>query len=116
SLPTPAVTKVRRSQTPERCSPVTEPAENNVDEQSGDFFDQLVQGQPREQQGAFTIGFRGYDRGEVDAAIAGFRMQLERADAEVAEARSGLSRDVESVRTEAEAIRAESDARIAEIE
>lgn len=94
---------------------MTESAENNVDEQSGDFFDQLAQGQTREQ-GSFTIGFRGYDRGEVDAAIAGLRMQVQRADSELAEARSGVSRDVESVRSEAETVRAESAARIAEIE
>lgn len=90
-------------------------AENNVDEQGSDFFDQLAQGQPREQS-SFTVGFRGYDRGEVDAAISGLRMQVQRADAELAEARSDVSRDVESVRSEVEASRAESDARIAALE
>ncbi len=89
--------------------------ENRTDEQESDFFDQLATGQSRDQ-GNFTIGFRGYDKGEVDAAIAGLRMQVQRADAELAEARAGVNRDVESVRSEVEAVRAESDARIAEIE
>lgn len=89
--------------------------ENNVEEHGADFFDQLAQGQPREQ-GTFTVGFRGYDRGEVDAALAGLRMQVQRADAELAEARAGVSRDVDSVRTEVETELAEKDARIAELE
>ncbi|MGL3150082.1 cell division initiation protein [Microbacterium sp. A82] len=90
-------------------------ADNSNDEQGADFFDQLTQGQAREQ-GTFTIGFRGYDRGEVDAAIAGLRMQVQRADAELAQARSGVSRDVASVRSEVEAARIESETRIAELE
>ncbi|WP_323741002.1 cell division initiation protein [Microbacterium abyssi] len=89
--------------------------ENRTDEQGADFFDQLAQGQPREQ-GSFTIGFRGYDRGEVDAAIAGLRMQVQRADAELAEARAGVNRDVEAVRSEVEAVRSEGEERIAESE
>lgn len=88
--------------------------------QGSDFFDQLAQGQPRDQD-TFTIGFRGYDRGEVDAAIAGLRMQVQRADAEVEQARSGVNRDVEAVRAEVaaaqaetEAVRAEAEERLAE--
>lgn len=94
--------------------PVNESVENST-EQGADFFDQLAQGQAREQ-GSFTVGFRGYDRGEVDAAIAGLRMQVQRADAELSEARAGVSRDVESVRAEVETVRSESEARIAESE
>ncbi len=101
--------------TSRKAFPVSNSAENNVDEHGADFFDQLAQGQPREQ-GNFTIGFRGYDRGEVDAALAGLRMQVQRADAELAEARAGVSRDVESARSEVESALAERDARIAELE
>ena len=93
---------------------VNESVENST-EQGADFFDQLAQGQARDQ-GSFTVGFRGYDRGEVDAAIAGLRMQVQRADDELAEARAGVNKDVESVRAEVEAARAESETRIAESE
>lgn len=94
---------------------MSNPAENNVDEHGADFFDQLAQGQTREQ-GTFTIGFRGYDRGEVDAALAGLRMQVQRADAELADARAAGSRDVESTRSDLESELAEREARIAELE
>lgn len=93
---------------------MTESVENTA-EQGTDFFDQLAQGPAREQE-SFTIGFRGYDRGEVDAAIAGLRMQIKRAETELTEARSGVSRDVESVRAELETARSESESRAAESE
>jgi cell division septum initiation protein DivIVA len=100
---------------------MTDTGENRTT-QDGDFFDQLAQGQPREHD-SFTVGFRGYDRGEVDAAVAGLRMQVQRIESELTDARSGVSRDVESVREELEAARAENeqlvaerDARVAEVE
>ncbi len=56
-------------------------------ERSPDFFDQLIETAPREQQGAFTVGFRGYDKAEVDAALSTLRNQLKQAAAEVARPR-----------------------------
>ncbi|MGS0561518.1 cell division initiation protein [Microbacterium aurugineum] len=70
------------------------------DERSPDFFDQLIETTPRDQQGAFTVGFRGYDKGEVDAALATLRNQLKQAAAEVAEAQAREEEAVETVREE----------------
>ncbi len=69
-------------------------------ERSPDFFDQLIETAPREQQGAFTVGFRGYDKAEVDAALSTLRNQLKQAAAEVAEAQAREEEAVEAVREE----------------
>ncbi|MGW9158880.1 DivIVA domain-containing protein, partial [Microbacterium sp. NPDC055665] len=69
-------------------------------ERSPDFFDQLIETSPRDQQGAFTVGFRGYDKGEVDAALATLRNQLKQAAADVAEAQAREEEAVEAVREE----------------
>ncbi|WP_152176177.1 DivIVA domain-containing protein, partial [Mycobacterium tuberculosis] len=62
------------------------------DDRSPDFFDQLIETNPRDTSSAstsaFTIGFRGYDKGEVDAALASMRTQLQQAADEVAEAKA----------------------------
>lgn len=42
----------------------------------GDFFDNLLDASSDEQ--TFTVGFRGYDRTEVDAAIAALKEELRR--------------------------------------
>lgn len=69
-------------------------------ERSPDFFDQLIETSPRDQQGAFTIGFRGYDKGEVDSALSTLRNQLKQAAADVAEAQAREEEAVEVVREE----------------
>ena len=74
-------------------------------ERSPDFFDQLIETAPRDQQGAFTIGFRGYDKGEVDAALTTLRNQLKQAAADVAEAQAREEDAVEAVRNEERAAR-----------
>ncbi|MGF6822593.1 DivIVA domain-containing protein [Microbacterium sp. ZKA21] len=96
---------------------MTENADNR-DGREPDFFDQLVQGggsAPREQA-SFTQAFRGYDKGEVDAAVATLRAQLQRAETDVALARNGASGEADAVRAEAEAAQAEAAERIAELE
>ncbi|MFS6531477.1 cell division initiation protein [Microbacterium aurugineum] len=70
------------------------------DERSPDFFDQLIETTPRDQQGAFTVGFRGYDKAEVDSALATLRNQLKQAAADVAEAQAREEEAVETVREE----------------
>ncbi|MFK0242652.1 cell division initiation protein [Microbacterium sp. NPDC090281] len=69
-------------------------------ERSPDFFDQLIETPQRDQQGAFTIGFRGYDKGEVDSALSTLRNQLKQAAADVAEAQAREEEAVEAVREE----------------
>ncbi|MBS1696932.1 MAG: cell division initiation protein, partial [Actinobacteria bacterium] len=77
-----------------------------TDEQApqGDFFDQLLE-HPSSQQ-AFTIGFRGYDKAEVDAHLTALKEELRRAtDANAktdAHLRSERDRSAESHRRELE--------------
>ena len=74
------------------------------DERSPDFFDQLIETAPRDTSStstsAFTIGFRGYDKGEVDAALASMRAQLQQAADEVAEAKAREAESVEALKAE----------------
>lgn len=74
------------------------------DERSPDFFDQLIETAPRDTSStstsAFTIGFRGYDKGEVDAALASMRAQLQQAADEVAEAKAREAASVEALKAE----------------
>ncbi|MEE6388818.1 cell division initiation protein [Microbacterium paraoxydans] len=75
------------------------------DDRSPDFFDQLIETTPREttsssSTSAFTIGFRGYDKGEVDAALASMRTQLQQAADEVAEAKAREAESVEAIKAE----------------
>ncbi|GAB3597621.1 DivIVA domain-containing protein [Microbacterium tumbae] len=82
-----------------------------------DFFDQLVQGGgAAREQTSFTQAFRGYDKGEVDAAIATLRAQLQRAETDVQLARNGASGEADAVRAEADAARAGDQERIAALE
>jgi DivIVA domain-containing protein len=57
--------------------------------QNGDFFDQLLTSNPGKEHASFTQGFRGYDKAEVDAAIATLRDQVARltSDRQAADAR-----------------------------
>lgn len=70
------------------------------DERSPDFFDQLIETNPREPQAAFTVGFRGYDKGEVDAALATLRNQVQQLTADLADSRSRQSEDLDAIRSE----------------
>ena len=75
------------------------------DERSPDFFDQLIETTPREPQAAFTVGFRGYDKGEVDTALSTLRTQLEQLKNDLAETTAHESDAVEAVRAEERAAR-----------
>lgn len=70
------------------------------DERSPDFFDQLIETNPREPQAAFTVGFRGYDKGEVDAALATLRNQVQQLTADLADSQSRQSEDLDAIRSE----------------
>lgn len=68
--------------TAERRQPVSETHESE-NPQNGDFFDQLLTTGPNKDHTAFTQAFRGYDKAEVDAAIATLRDQLNRKSADL---------------------------------
>ena len=59
-------------------------SDSNVPGESpqGDFFDQLLVNAPREHT-SFTQAFRGYDKAEVDAAVATLRDQLSRVSTDL---------------------------------
>lgn len=73
-------------------------------QRSPDFFDQLIETNPQEQS-SFTIGFRGYDKAEVDAALATLRAQLQKTTADLSNADERHSSLIESVREEERASR-----------
>jgi cell division septum initiation protein DivIVA len=84
--------------------------DNRGDDRSPDFFDQLIETAPRDQQSspsqsAFTIGFRGYDKAEVDSALSTLRNQLQQAAADLADAEARHADAVDAVRAEADAAR-----------
>ncbi|MFJ2370806.1 cell division initiation protein [Microbacterium sp. NPDC087665] len=84
--------------------------DNRGDDRSPDFFDQLIETTPREQQSspsqsAFTIGFRGYDKAEVDSALSTLRNQLQQAAADLADAEVRHADAIDAVRAEAESAR-----------
>ncbi|QMU96673.1 DivIVA domain-containing protein [Microbacterium esteraromaticum] len=104
--------------TSERPDPVSETQQND-DEQNGDFFDQLLTTAPKERS-SFTQAFRGYDKAEVDAAIATLRDQLKRVSGDLDEADERRRGDLDELRAQnekaiAEAV-ADSDGRVAELE
>lgn len=74
-------------------------------ERSPDFFDQLIETTPRDPQSAFTVGFRGYDKAEVDAALAAMRAQLQQATAELDDAEARHEEALEALREEERAAR-----------
>ncbi|MFS0892627.1 cell division initiation protein [Microbacterium sp. 179-I 3D3 NHS] len=75
------------------------------DERSPDFFDQLIETSPKEGQGAFTVGFRGYDKGEVDAALHTLRTQVQQLTDELADAKTRQADELDAVRAEERAAR-----------
>ncbi|GAA3936057.1 DivIVA domain-containing protein [Microbacterium soli] len=74
--------------------------------QNGDFFDQLLTTAPREHA-SFTQAFRGYDKAEVDAALATLRDQVAR----LTEDRDGMEA---RHRSELEALHAEHERALAD--
>ncbi|WP_350350165.1 cell division initiation protein [Microbacterium sp. A8/3-1] len=75
------------------------------DERSPDFFDQLIETNPREPQAAFTVGFRGYDKGEVDTALSTLRAQIQQLTTDLADTKADQTEAVEAVRAEERAAR-----------
>ncbi|KAA0960145.1 cell division initiation protein [Microbacterium sp. ANT_H45B] len=73
---------------------MSESPDNN---RTPDFFDKLIEENPREQSG-FTASFRGYDKAEVDSALSTLRNQLQQAKADLAAAEARHEDDVESLR------------------
>ncbi|WEK62009.1 MAG: DivIVA domain-containing protein [Candidatus Microbacterium colombiense] len=73
-------------------------------QRSPDFFDQLIETTPQEQS-TFTVGFRGYDKGEVDAALATLRSRLQQATADLADADERRTSSLDAVRDEDRASR-----------
>ena len=67
------------------------------DQRSPDFFDQLIETTPQESS-TFTVGFRGYDKAEVDAALAALRTRLQQATDQLADADEQHTTSVESIR------------------
>ncbi|MEV7692838.1 cell division initiation protein [Microbacterium sp. NPDC089189] len=50
-----------------------------TDPRSDSPFDELIQSSSSSEGGAFSVAFRGYDRGEVDSAISDLSSRLQRA-------------------------------------
>ncbi|WP_201298540.1 cell division initiation protein [Microbacterium sp. 8M] len=98
---------------------MAEATENRAPEApQGDFFDQLLE-HPSTQQ-AFTIGFRGYDKAEVDAHLTALKEELRRATDSKAKTdahlRSELDKAAEKHRRELEKATAAHDERAAQLE
>ncbi|WP_431806637.1 DivIVA domain-containing protein [Microbacterium paraoxydans] len=97
---------------------MSESSDSPRDERSPDFFDQLIETAPRDQQSptsnaAFTIGFRGYDKGEVDAALASLRAQVQQLSDQLAETQTRETESVEAIRAEERAAREALEAELA---
>lgn len=89
------------------------PGDRNGDREV-DFFDQLIEPTTRDQQDAsFTVAFRGYDRGEVDAALSGLRMQLQQLSRELESVKSRQQADVDAALAEERAAREALEAELA---
>jgi cell division septum initiation protein DivIVA len=73
-------------------------------QRSPDFFDQLIETNPQDPS-SFTVGFRGYDKAEVDAALASLRSKLQQVTADLAEADERHTAALESIRDEERASR-----------
>ncbi|MBS1906568.1 MAG: cell division initiation protein [Actinobacteria bacterium] len=66
----------------------------------GDFFDQLLES-PSSQQ-SFTIGFRGYDKTEVDAHLTALKEELRRATDSTAKSDERHRAELDRVRAQVE--------------
>ncbi|WP_159499795.1 cell division initiation protein [Microbacterium sp. 18062] len=65
-------------------------------------FDELMQGSPTEG-GVFTVGFRGYDRGEVDSTIAELTSRLQRSSDDLAAAETRRRETIDQLRADQQA-------------
>lgn len=74
-------------------------------ERGDDFFDQLIQTDSSERPDAFTVGFRGYDKAEVDSALSALRNQLKQLKADLADADARHEDALDAVRAEERAAR-----------
>jgi cell division septum initiation protein DivIVA len=79
-------------------------------DRSPDFFDQLIEpaprdGQQQQGQGAFTIGFRGYDKAEVDSALSSLRNEIQQLRSELADAEVRHADAVDALRAEEQSAR-----------
>ncbi|WP_261165804.1 cell division initiation protein [Microbacterium sp. Marseille-Q6965] len=72
-----------------------------------DFDDLFPEGSA--EQAEFSIGFRGYDREEVDAAFADLNAKLQGVSSRLASMEDGHQRALEEQRAEAERLRAEAE-------
>ncbi|GAA1707407.1 hypothetical protein GCM10009808_26740 [Microbacterium sediminicola] len=78
------------------------------DNQNADPFDALMQGQTEQpaasEHGAhpFTVGFRGYDRGEVDMALATLNANLQRATLDLQAVKAEQAAERERIQSEHE--------------
>lgn len=81
---------------------MSDPSDNtDRDERSPDFFDQLIETSPqRDPQSPFTVGFRGYDKGEVDAALGTLRKQVQQLTDELADSKIRQTEALEAIREE----------------
>ncbi|MCK2022829.1 cell division initiation protein [Microbacterium sp. kSW2-24] len=84
-------------------------SEDRSGDRSPDFFDQLIETTPpaaSSPQGsssspaAFTIGFRGYDKAEVDSALSTLRNQLQQANADLADAEVRHADAIDALKSE----------------
>ena len=107
-------------------------SEDRSGDRSPDFFDQLIETAPpappapqgsSSAPSAFTIGFRGYDKAEVDSALSTLRNQLQQANADLADAEvrhadaiDALKSDESSAREELESELTALKAKVAETE
>ncbi|GAB2513610.1 hypothetical protein GCM10027064_09280 [Microbacterium petrolearium] len=79
-----------------------------------EFDDLFPTGSP--EQAEFSIGFRGYDREEVDAAVADLGSKLQSVSARLASLEDRHRQELEEQRAEAERLRAEAERLRAESE
>ncbi|MCK2035601.1 cell division initiation protein [Microbacterium sp. SSW1-49] len=73
-------------------------------QRSPNFFDQLIETNTQDPS-TFTVGFRGYDKTEVDAALATLRTKLQQVTADLADADERHTAALESIRAEERASR-----------
>ncbi|MFP1602708.1 DivIVA domain-containing protein [Microbacterium sp. 2216-1] len=89
-------------------------------QQNGDFFDQLLTTAPKGEHSAFTQAFRGYDKAEVDAAVATLRDQVKRLTSDLEGLDARHRGELETLRGDSEqsiaGALAESDERAARLE
>ncbi len=84
--------------------------QNLPDNQQGteSSFDSLVQGGGTNQAGEFTVAFRGYDKTEVDAALADLTAQLEGARQQIVATQTEKQDAVARLQSEVERLRSTS--------